>query len=379
MGHQVLHIYSASFQTPKGNLLKSGDDPATFSIKPVLLSEPFEKYSFIKRYFQEREYGRLAIRELEQFAPDVVINSNVPLDPLSMISTYCRSKKIKTIFWWQDVYSLAIRELLGKKLPVIGRLIGQVYLKKEKDIIRNSDYVVGITNRFKDVLLSWGMDDTVEGRYQTIPNWAPIDEIVMTDKKNDWSEAHQLHETFNFVYTGTLSYKHNPELLLALARNFKDEQGIKIVVTTEGIGADYLKEKILQERLTNLLVLPFQDFREYSRVLGASDVLIGVLEQDAGEYSVPSKVLSYLSSGKPVLLAVPLKNLASFIIKDNHCGLVSETNDEQQFVENARKLYKDRQMRFEMGKASRNYAEQHFDIDRISDQFNSILSNIRNQ
>lgn len=378
LGHDVLHLYSASFQTPKGNLEKSEGDPASFDVRPLLLSKPFEKYSFIKRYFQEREYGLLAVEEIKRFEPDVIVNSNVPLDPLSTIVNYCKSHGVKTVFWWQDVYSIAINELLGKKFSVFGKIIGSLYTRKEKSILKDSNHIIGITDSFKNVLLSWGMEELARSKYNTIPNWAPIDEIVLTDKRNDWSEAQGLDKTFNFVYTGTLSYKHNPELLVALARSFVSESNVKIVVTTEGIGAEYLKEKVLNDSLTNLIVLPFQDFKDYSYVLGAADVLIAVLEKDAGDYSVPSKVLSYLSSGKPVLLAVPLTNLASFIIQENYCGMVGDTGDHAQFIKNAALLHSDRQMRLDMGKASRKYAEQNFNISHIADRFIEIIDNITN-
>ena len=53
-GYEVLHTYSKSFQTPKGPLLKRENDPENFQIKGIELSEPFQKYSFIKRRSQER-------------------------------------------------------------------------------------------------------------------------------------------------------------------------------------------------------------------------------------------------------------------------------------------------------------------------------------
>ena len=45
-GHSVLHLYSADFQTPKGDLLRKPEDPDGFAIKGVTLGEPFQKLCF---------------------------------------------------------------------------------------------------------------------------------------------------------------------------------------------------------------------------------------------------------------------------------------------------------------------------------------------
>ena len=68
-----------------------------------------------------------------------------------------------------------------------------------------------------------------------------------------------------------------------------------VLVVSESVGVDWIEDQRTEsEPLANLRVLPFQPFEELPNVLGAADVLIALLEGDAGEFSVPSKVLSYL-------------------------------------------------------------------------------------
>ena len=40
-------------------------------------------------------------------------------------------------------------------------------------------------------------------------------------------------------------------------------------------------------------------------MLASADVLVALLETDAGAFSVPSKVLTSLSAGRPILAAIP--------------------------------------------------------------------------
>ncbi len=119
------------------------------------------------------------------------------------------------------------------------------------------------------------------------------------DKANDWSRRHGLHDKFVFLYTGTLGMKHNPELLLGLAEKYRSHENVRIVVISEGIGAEWLAAKQKEKQLANLVLLPYQDFHALPEVLATGDILCAVLEEDAGVFSVPSKVLTYLCAARP--------------------------------------------------------------------------------
>ncbi len=118
----------------------------------------------------------------------------------------------------------------------------------------------------------------------------------------------------------------------------------------------------------------FQPFEALPDVLGSADVLVAILEADAGVFSVPSKVLSYFCAGRPVLLAVPKENLAAKIVEQSHAGLVVGPTEIGAFCSAARRLIDSPQLREQAGQAARRYAEKHFDIRRIGKEFEMILA-----
>ena len=67
-----------------------------------------------------------------------------------------------------------------------------------------------------------------------------------------------------------------------------------------------------------------QPFDAYPDVLATADVLIAFVEVDAGAFSLPSKVLSYLCAERAIVLSVPKKNLASRIVVKSGAGLLAE-------------------------------------------------------
>ena len=79
-GHRVTHLHFAGFQTPKGNLTVQLGDPELFAVEAITLDRPFAKTTFVARWRQENEVGRLIAARIAQLRPDVVISSNAPLD-----------------------------------------------------------------------------------------------------------------------------------------------------------------------------------------------------------------------------------------------------------------------------------------------------------
>ena len=371
--HQVLHLYCSSFQTPRGLVQKLDTDCDNFCCRAIELSRPFEKYKFIKRFFQEIEYGNLLVKEVDKFKPDILISANNPLDPQRILLKYCNKYNIKFIFWLQDIYGHAIKKLLTRKLSILGKVIGLYYIKSETLMLQKSDRIIIISEDFKKILQKARI---LEKKIELIHNWAPLEDLQMQDKDNNWSREHKLHDKLCIVYTGTLGLKHNPKLLADIALSLRDQSHIRIVVVSEGLGADFLQKKKDEYKLTNLIILGFQPFEIMPEVMGTADILIAILDKDAGVFSVPSKVLTYHCAGRPLLLSVPPENLSARLVEEMKTGIVVPPNENGRFLKEVKRLIGDGGLREKYGKNARRYAESTFDIEKITDKFEKILKEV---
>ena len=368
-GHHVLHSYAEFFQSPKGDMARKNSDPDSLEIDGISLDEPFQKYSYAKRYFQERKFAQKLTSQIEDFGPDVAVFANMPPDAQTYVYRRIGRKGIRSIFWVQDIYGIAIRRILHNKLSVVGDAVGKYYIRMERALLRDSDEIILITEDFLPIMQEWGIPPH---KLHVIPNWAPIDEIPVRPKSNPWSVEMGLQEKFCILYSGTLGMKHNPDLLFRLASHFESDDRVRIVVISEGIGADWLSAKAAETGLSNLVIRGFQPFEALPDVLGSADILAAILEPDAGVYSVPSKVLSYLCAQRPVLLAVPAENLAARSVVDYQMGIVVDPTDVEGFIEAAGRLLADPGLGVDFARNARRYAETNFDISRIADRFERI-------
>jgi len=367
-GHDVRHAYFHGDRGPKGRLERSSSDPTSLSFTGVSLARPYDKASFVRRRFDDVSYGRAVSKLVLSEKPDIVISGNTPTEAQSAIVKACEKDGPAFVFWVQDFYSIAVSKLLRKKLSAFGAAIGVYYSFLERHQFRSSDAIVVITESFAGIAKKWaGSSDKVF----TIENWGALNEIVPHAKDNDWARRHGVDKSFNFLYSGTLGLKHNPELLVELAKGVRGRANV--VVVSQGVGASYLERAKHEQAIDNLILLPLQPFSDLSMVLGASDVAVATIEPDAGMFSVPSKVQSYLCAGRAVLLAAPSENLAADVVRNSGAGLVVEPTDAPGFLKAALRLLEDDSLRNDSAANGRKFAQSHYDVGRVADRFETVF------
>ncbi len=375
-GHDVLHACASSLQTPRGDLVRSEQDSENFLAVQVEMDRRYSelKYSFIQRRKLETEYRKRAASLVAEWRPEFVLSGNTPTEVQSGLLEATKAIEGKFLYWLQDIYSVAVERLARKRLPLIGPLVGMYYRRLDRQQFFLSDVIVAITEDFRPILAEeYGASTS---KISVVPNWAPIEKLPVLPKRNQWSKKHGIADKFCFLYTGTLGMKHNPDLLLQLALHYREDDAVRIVVISEGIGADWLRQERRKHRLNNLLLLPYQPFTSLPEVIASGDVLIGILEEEASGFCVPSKVLTYLCASRPILLAVPQSNLAARIVDENAAGIVTPPSHRRRFVEAAVKLHLDRELAAAAAVNGRDYAENTFSIKTIGDRFENILARL---
>jgi colanic acid biosynthesis glycosyl transferase WcaI len=269
------------------------------------------------------------------------------------------------------VISAAARRVLGRRSRLVGVAAETAVGILERRLLRGSDAVVVISEDFVPLLHRWGVD---EKRVTVIENWAPLDELPVLPRENAWSREQGLDGRFVFLYSGTLGFKHDPSLLLELARWAGRNEAV-VVVVSAGLGLDWLARHGAGE--PSLRLLPYQPYERLPEVLASADVLVALLERDAGIFSVPSKVLTYLCAGRPLLVSVSGDNLAARVVERAATGVVVPPNDPEALVAAAAALSAEPARRDELGRRARAYAEAAFDLETIADRFEQVLERAR--
>jgi glycosyltransferase involved in cell wall biosynthesis len=369
-GYRVYHIYTSISGGPKGDLTNIDNLEVVDLGKD---EEPVQKESLFKRRTQEKNYGKKLVQFVKGLNPDIIFSANTPLEAQRQIVEWANLNKTPFVFWLQDIISMAANSILKKKNRLLAKIVWEYFSRIEKKALRNSQHIITISEDFDTVLLDWGISSD---KIITIPNWAPIDQIPVVEKRNKFSEKFGLVDSFNVIYSGTLGMKHNPQIISDAAEKLRDNNEIKIVVITQGAGMDYLKAEKSSKSLDNLLLLPFQPFEDLPKVLGSADLLLTLLEKEAGVFSVPSKVWSSYCAGRASLLVVPEDNLSAKITKRNKTGIVLSLNESGELHEKINKYYNEQDSLKELGINARTFAEENFRVEKIALRFQKVIESL---
>lgn len=370
-GHDVVHSSCDAYVSGKGALVAEPGETIVFeTIGDGLV---FDKMRFAKRLVGEIRLGFELVRHVRSHRPDVAVLSNVQIPTLVIFAFAMLFVRIPWVLWHQDVYAIAVKSFAGDKLSRGFTVVSAIFEVAERWCSRRAVAIVAISDAFVPVHEKWGTADKVT----VIPNWAPLDEIVPVERKNDWAVEQGLDDTLTLLYSGTLGLKHDPSLLVALTKQVRDT-GVdaELVVVNEGPAADVIRDEASRLDVP-VTLLPYQPYDRLPEVLGSGDVLLVLLDQRAGAFSVPSKTLSYLCAGRPVLGLMPLENAASALV-ERAGGAVFTPQAVSIPAAGAwvAEILGDADRRERVGVASRALAEDEFTAERCIDRFETLLTGI---
>ncbi len=340
--HNVFYCYADFFQTPKADFNSKKKDSRKISTNPISIKKKFNKYNFFTRIFREISYGEGVINLIKKTNPQLVICANTPLNPLLNILKYCKRNNIKTIFWMQDIYAEAIKKLLNKKFYILGTLASFYFNLLEKECEKIADQIIIISNDFKKFLNKGCLKKT-----HYIENWSAYDKINK-NHKNYFKKKLNPQNKFCLIYSGTIGKKHDSEIFFNILEKLPD---ILIIISSEGEYAEKIKS-LANKNKVNLKLIKWVEPKYFYSFLSMADAFLVTLNKEASEISVPSKIYSYLSVGKPIVALIPKNNLGAKKIIQYKSGYIISPNNADLLVNKIKNIIasKNKNLKFRINK-----------------------------
>lgn len=250
----------------------------------------------------------------------------------------------------QDLYGAAVQEAhLG------GSVLRRATTRLEAALLKRADSVVVIHDVFRARLVACGVPTD---RIEVIPNWSHVAvpasvDVSATRAKLGWRDDEVIA-----LHAGNMGVKQGLEGLIDTAR-LADERGSRVRVVLLGDGS---RRRALTEygrevpRLTFIEPLPPGRFEA---ALAAADVLLLHEKPGVVEMSVPSKLTSYFSAGRPVVAATDTRSGAAALMTSSGAGLVARAGDASSILTAIEAIADDPRATEAMGARARRYAAEH--------------------
>ena len=362
LGHNVRHMYCSDYVSGRGAVDRLEGDPTYLEFISISIKNTYNRYNPIERFFHELKSVRKFLEAILNFKAEVVIYSNVPLLTMYFLAKATKKRNIPYIHWWQDVISIAMGNALSK-FGLFAYPAKRLLIHMETWIVAHAKTVIAIAPNFERIYRKWGLD---LNNFVIYPNWTPSKMFLKPASSQDsqWTSDQKL-----VVYAGTLGLKHRPKLLIALADDtaFKKLNGV-VVVVSQGLGRKFLDQP--ENRRENLKVMDFLEIPELSGLFHQASVLLAVLEPEASEFSVPSKIMSYLTVGKPIVASISSENASAIILTETGAGIVvSPTSSDKSFADAVVTILTNAGLSSRMSDAGFRFAAENFDGSKAAQFF----------
>lgn len=276
------------------------------------------------------------------------------------------------IFSVQDVYPD-----VGVALGIFRhQAITQAVASLERSVLNRSSVIQIISDSFRPGLRALGVPDS---KMVLVYNWVDTHLIHPLPKENLFSREFQVNHCFVVLYAGNIGLSQGLEHVLHAAGQLTGQPDIQFVFVGDGAGREQLVNDARQLGLPNVHFLPFQPRARLSEVLASADVSLVTLRRGIGTGSLPSKVLSILASGRPILASVDEGCETWKLIQQAGAGICVPPEDPTRLVEAIQKLKNEPALREQLGCNGRRWAEQHHSPENAAGRFEEIYLSLSNQ
>ena len=323
----------------------------------------------IGRFKEARDFSKKSVEYLKAHNGEIdfVYNDGWQLFGLNIIAKACVKYKIPYIVPIQDIYP----ECLLTKSHIPGfakKIINSILLPIDKYYQKHAYRVRTISDEMADYLSKTrGIE---RSKYLVVNNWQNDDDFMNLPEAKEESKI-------VFEYVGSINLHANVDLLIkAFAEANIPNSELKIY------GGGNQKEncqQLVKDLGLNNVTFGFVSRNEIPAVQSDASVLIMALPTGNGNLCLPSKLTSYLLSGRPVLASVDQDSSTKRILEGEGCGKTVVPDDKEALIngfKNFAEMTNDE--RAKMGVNSREYAMKHLTREvNLSLVINSIKESMQ--
>jgi colanic acid biosynthesis glycosyl transferase WcaI len=129
--------------------------------------------------------------------------------------------------------------------------------------------------------------------------------------------------------------------------------------------------------LTNLLMLPFQPRERLCEVQSSADLMLLTVAPNVGASSVPSKLITYLAVGKPVVCAAAPDTDVARLVRETGVGQVVDPGSPHALADAIRSMRTRSTAELEsMGRRAREFALQDHSLDNALKRFDRLFAEL---
>jgi glycosyltransferase involved in cell wall biosynthesis len=192
---------------------------------------------------------------------------------------------------------------------------------------------------------------------------------------NPCNLAAEIQQHFSVVFAGNMGTAQSCETIVAAAELLVQYSAIKIFLVGSGSRSASIALEVKRKNLTNVILTGRLSHEEMPAVCSSASVLLVSLKNEPSlSATIPSKLQSYLSAGKPIIAS--LNGEAARLVTDAQAGIACPAESHEALAQAILKLYEmSPDERDRLGINARRYFKTHFHAaERVSELVDHLRS-----
>ncbi len=301
------------------------------------------------------------LRLLRQGRPDAVIY--VGAQPsLAMLT-----RSLSTVL--RVPYGIMVNDLATGAASDVGIVRSQFLLRAlhgfEFAAYRRAKGAVVLCESFRDALTAEGM---AAEKIRIVRSPVDVEMIRPSSEGPAFRQRLGITESdFVVMFAGSMGLKQAMENIVAAAEYVaRHSKTVRWILIGEGEARASVANQILEFGLgEQVTILPYFPTAELSGVFAAADVLLLNQKRSVKDTVIPSKLLTYMAAGRPVVAAVNASSQGAVLLRQSGGGEIVEPESPSALGDVVLRLLSNRASLGGMGRANRMFAEENFDQRRI--------------
>jgi colanic acid biosynthesis glycosyl transferase WcaI len=291
--------------------------------------------------------------------PDVMLVVSPPLGLGLAAVLLSRRWGIPFVFHVPDLQPDAAVDL--GMLPA-GALVRALYAL-EGFTYRNAALISTLTEAMRQQIISKGI---VPGKVKLLADWAAADafSVPLEGGGSNFRAAYKLDDRLLVLHCGNMGIKQGLEVVLGAAELSRNDSRIEYLLVGDGAVRTCLQQEAAARKISNVNFMPLQPPAQFIELLAASDVALITQRRTVANVVFPSKTLTLMAAGRPVIASVNRQSEVAGIVMEAGAGLVVEPENPSALHGAIKILMNDPLRRHRMGARAKAFARRHWDRDR---------------
>jgi colanic acid biosynthesis glycosyl transferase WcaI len=270
---------------------------------------------------------------------------------------------------FQDFHPQELTDVGMLKNPLMIKIMEHI----ERESYQKADYITVLSRRGVQYVVERGCNP---GSVCHIYNAISSQDLGTFSSRRDFKTREGIEGKVLISYAGILSPFQGTDSILDVAKKLENHKNIIFCIAGDGMLKNHLEERVKNEKITNVVLLPFLKREEYFNLINSSDISMVSLDTRMRAPCLPGKLINLMAVQQPIVALIPEDCETADVLRSANCGSIVNPGDIAVLEEKILELVDNPDMRKQYGDNGRRFLETQMNLENNLIIYETIFAHL---